>query len=162
MSQAREGFGFAPEEDAPIAYMQRIRDYYLALGYKTPYRWAHYAEVPFQPLLKPLASNPRPARSSVLTNVSITRTGFFSSTQSSAHSGNNVICPRSTPSTNRFIQFPSNPNRITSCEDFHTARVKLRKTGSAEALPVTSNSGNFIDGSGQPVSANSRHLANLL
>ena len=35
--------------------MQRIRDYYTALGYGTPYRWAHYAEVPFQPLKKPLA-----------------------------------------------------------------------------------------------------------
>ena len=42
-----EGFGFAPEDDAPIPYRQRIRDYYQALGYGAPYRWAHYAEVPF-------------------------------------------------------------------------------------------------------------------
>ena len=55
MSQMEQGFGFAPEHDAPIPYTQRIRDYYLALGYATPYRWAHYAEVPFQPLTKPLA-----------------------------------------------------------------------------------------------------------
>jgi D-proline reductase (dithiol) PrdB len=55
MSQTEQGFGFAPEHDAPIPYMQRIRDYYLALGYATAYRWAHYAEVPFQPLTKPLA-----------------------------------------------------------------------------------------------------------
>jgi D-proline reductase (dithiol) PrdB len=54
MSQTEQGFGFAHEHDAPIPYMQRIRDYYLALGYATPYRWAHYAEVPFQPLKKPL------------------------------------------------------------------------------------------------------------
>jgi hypothetical protein len=54
MSQKERGFGFASEHDAPIAYMQRIRDYYLALGYATPYRWAHYAEVPFRPLTKPL------------------------------------------------------------------------------------------------------------
>src|SRR4029077_7323700 len=27
----------------------------LALGYPTPYRWAHYAEVPFRPLTKPLS-----------------------------------------------------------------------------------------------------------
>jgi D-proline reductase (dithiol) PrdB len=47
--------GFASGEDVPISYMQRIRDYYLALGYPTPYRWAHYAEVPFQPLEKPLS-----------------------------------------------------------------------------------------------------------
>jgi D-proline reductase (dithiol) PrdB len=55
MSQTEQGFGFAPEHDAPIPYMQGIRDYYLALGYATPYRWAHYAEVSFQPLTKPLA-----------------------------------------------------------------------------------------------------------
>jgi hypothetical protein len=30
--------------------MQRTRDWYLALGYGNPYRWAHYADVPFQPL----------------------------------------------------------------------------------------------------------------
>ena len=50
MSQTEPGFGFAPEADAPVPYMQRIRDYYLALGYAAPYRWAHYAEVPFRPL----------------------------------------------------------------------------------------------------------------
>lgn len=50
-----EGFGFAPPEDVPIPYRQRIRDYYVALGYGAPYVWAHLAEVPFQPLSKPLA-----------------------------------------------------------------------------------------------------------
>ncbi len=49
-----EAFGIAPEHDSPIPYMQRIRDYYQALGYGAPYRWAHYAEVPFAPLQKPL------------------------------------------------------------------------------------------------------------
>ena len=56
MKQAEHEFGFVPEHDAPIPYMQRIRDYYLALGYETPYLWAHYAEVPFQPLTKPLGA----------------------------------------------------------------------------------------------------------
>src|SRR5881398_359499 len=46
---------FAPEHDVPIPYMQRTRDYYLALGYGNPYRWAHLADVPFTPLTKPLA-----------------------------------------------------------------------------------------------------------
>ena len=55
MGECDERFGFAPEHDAPIPYMQRIRDYYQALGYGIPYRWAHYAEVPFRPLKKPLA-----------------------------------------------------------------------------------------------------------
>ena len=55
MSEQHGYPGFAPEVDAPIPYMQRIRDYYQALGYGAPYRWAHYAEVPFQPLKKRLA-----------------------------------------------------------------------------------------------------------
>lgn len=48
-------FGLAAAHDVPIAYIERIRDYYSALGYGAPYQWAHYAEVPFQPLVKPLA-----------------------------------------------------------------------------------------------------------
>jgi len=54
MSAAEADLGFAADEDAPIPYRQRIRDYYQALGYGAPYRWAHYAEAPFQPLAKPL------------------------------------------------------------------------------------------------------------
>ncbi|MHC2334097.1 hypothetical protein ACVIW0_003386 [Bradyrhizobium sp. USDA 4454] len=46
--------GFAPDDDAPIGYMKRTRDYYAAIGYTTPYRWAHYTSAPFQPLKKPL------------------------------------------------------------------------------------------------------------
>ena len=45
----------ASEHDVPIPYMQRTRDYYLALGYSNPYRWAHFAGVPFTPLRAPLA-----------------------------------------------------------------------------------------------------------
>ncbi|MDH3741191.1 MAG: glycine/sarcosine/betaine reductase selenoprotein B family protein [Hyphomicrobiales bacterium] len=40
--------------DAPLAYLERIQDYYLALGYETPYRWASFADVPFARLAKPL------------------------------------------------------------------------------------------------------------
>lgn len=47
--------GFAPDDDAPIPYMRRTREYYAAIGYTTPYRWAHYTETPFQSLRKPLA-----------------------------------------------------------------------------------------------------------
>ena len=47
--------GFAADDDMPIPYMARTRDYYQAIGYYTPYRWAHYVDAPFQPLRKPLA-----------------------------------------------------------------------------------------------------------
>ena len=49
--------GFAPDDDAPIPYMARTREYYAAIGYTTPYRWAHYVDAPFQPLRKPLAQS---------------------------------------------------------------------------------------------------------
>jgi hypothetical protein len=45
---------FAAELDQPIRYIERTRSYYLGLGYNNPYIWAHYIEVPFTPLQKPL------------------------------------------------------------------------------------------------------------
>ena len=50
-------FGFAPDYDSPVPYMQRTRDYYTAIGYTTPYRWAHYVDAPFHPMKKPLAQS---------------------------------------------------------------------------------------------------------
>ena len=50
----QEAFGFANTQDAPIDYLQRISEYYSGLGYGAPYQWAHYADVPFTPLTKPL------------------------------------------------------------------------------------------------------------
>lgn len=50
-----EQAGFAADDDVPIDYMARTRAYYAAIGYDTPYRWAHYTDAPFQPLQKPLA-----------------------------------------------------------------------------------------------------------
>jgi D-proline reductase (dithiol) PrdB len=49
--------GFAPDDDAPITYMARTREYYAAIGYTTPYRWAHYVDAPFHPLRKPLGQS---------------------------------------------------------------------------------------------------------
>ena len=43
-----------PEIDQPLPYMERTRNYYLGLGYETPYVWAHFIDVPFTPPSKPL------------------------------------------------------------------------------------------------------------
>ena len=59
---------FAPDYDAPIPYMQRTREYYAAIGYTTPYRWAHYVEAPFTAAaqadgrVRRLRSSPPPRR----------------------------------------------------------------------------------------------------
>ena len=49
--------GFAPDYDSPIPYMRRTREYYAAIGYTTPYRWAHYLAAPFTPVSKPLSQS---------------------------------------------------------------------------------------------------------
>ena len=54
----------------------------------------------------------------VSTKTSITRTGLSSSIQSSKHSGNSVLCPRSVPSTKRLIRSLRKSSRN------HTARIK--------------------------------------
>ena len=48
---------FAPEQDQPVRYIERTRSYYLGLGYESPYVWAHYIDVPFTPLRKPLTQS---------------------------------------------------------------------------------------------------------
>jgi hypothetical protein len=37
--------------------MSRIRDYYLSQGYEKPYSWAHFEDVPFANLEKPLSES---------------------------------------------------------------------------------------------------------
>ncbi len=63
--------GDAEVDDVPIAYLRRIREYYLALGYGTPYRWAHSADVPFVRLRRPLAA----ARVAIVTTAAPRRPG---------------------------------------------------------------------------------------
>jgi D-proline reductase (dithiol) PrdB len=38
-----------------VSYMDRSREYYAAQGYAKPYAWAHFDDVPFTPLQKPLS-----------------------------------------------------------------------------------------------------------
>lgn len=38
-----------------VRYIDKTRAYYLAEGYESPYRWAHFDDVPFAPLTRPLA-----------------------------------------------------------------------------------------------------------
>jgi hypothetical protein len=38
-----------------VRYIDKTREYYAREGYTTPYRWAHFEEIPFTPLARPLA-----------------------------------------------------------------------------------------------------------
>lgn len=57
--------------DAPIRYIDRTRNYYAALGYPEPYRWAENAAVPFQAPEKPLAKS----RIALVTTAALRRPG---------------------------------------------------------------------------------------
>jgi hypothetical protein len=37
-----------------VRYIDKTREYYRAEGYATPYRWAHFDDIPFTPLGTPL------------------------------------------------------------------------------------------------------------
>jgi len=41
----------------PVRYMERSRSYYEAQGFDAPYVWAHFDDVPFQPLGRSLADS---------------------------------------------------------------------------------------------------------
>ncbi len=49
------GRGVDPTHRTFVSYIDKSRDYYLALGYANPYRWAHFEDVPFTPLARPLS-----------------------------------------------------------------------------------------------------------
>lgn len=40
-----------------VRYIDKTRDYYKAEGYEKPYSWAHFDDVPFAPLAKPLSES---------------------------------------------------------------------------------------------------------
>ena len=41
----------------PVPYMERTRRYYEAQGFEKAYVWAHFEEIPFTPLAKPVADS---------------------------------------------------------------------------------------------------------
>lgn len=68
-------------EGAPIAYRERTRDWYLALGYGNPYRWAEHDEAPFAPMARPLAS----ARVAIVTTAAPAQAGKGDQGQGAAY-----------------------------------------------------------------------------
>ena len=46
-----------PAERVFVSYIDRTREFYAAQGYEKPYRWAHFEDVPFARLAKPLSES---------------------------------------------------------------------------------------------------------
>ena len=43
------------QDNPPLPYLERIRNYYQILGYGAPYEWAQHDDVPFASPQKPLS-----------------------------------------------------------------------------------------------------------
>lgn len=46
-----------PTHPTFVSYIDKSREYYAARGYANPYRWAHFDEVPFSALRRPLSES---------------------------------------------------------------------------------------------------------
>jgi len=47
--------GVDPTHRSFVSYIDKSREYYAARGYANPYRWAHFEDVPFATLQRPLS-----------------------------------------------------------------------------------------------------------
>jgi hypothetical protein len=54
-----------------VSYIDKSREYYLALGYANPYRWARNDDAPFAMLAKPLVE----CRVGIITTAALTKEG---------------------------------------------------------------------------------------
>ncbi len=56
-----------PDHRIFVSYIDKSREYYLAQGYRNPYRWAHHRDAPFCPVRRPV----RESRLGLITTASI-------------------------------------------------------------------------------------------
>jgi len=101
----------------PIDYLQRIRRYYLALGYATPYRWAHFERTPF---VIP-AMSPGNARVGLVTTAALRRPELGDQGPGADYNGGakffSVYCHPSHGDPQVSIAHVSYDRRHTSAED---------------------------------------------
>ena len=89
------------------------------------------------------------------------RTGLFSSIQSSRHSGNSVDCPRSAPSTKRFIRSPATPSGSYHAGRFHTPRFETCRSDFARRTTGWAKLGHSGRCKSQGKMANGYHCTQL-
>jgi len=62
---------FDPAYRGPVSYIDKSREYYWDKGFRNPYRWATYSDVPFTALSKPLSD----CRVGVITTAALDEEG---------------------------------------------------------------------------------------
>ncbi|MDA1100848.1 MAG: hypothetical protein O2967_17890 [Proteobacteria bacterium] len=98
-----------------VQYMQRIRDYYLGQGYEKPYVWAHFEDVAFTPLKKPLSKSTVTLFST--SDVSVRREAGSALPPSETTVGEVYSVPWNTPVAELYSRQESFDRYATSLDD---------------------------------------------
>ena len=126
----------------PVGYMARIRDYYLAQGYEKPYSWAHFDEVPFQPLQKPLAES----RLTLLSTADVSlRSDGGALGEAETTVGDVYALPFETPTAALYSRQESFDRYATDLEDIDAFLPLSRLRECAEAGRIGGLTENFFN-----------------
>jgi hypothetical protein len=123
-----------------VRYIDKTREYYKAQGYEKPYRWAHFDDVPFTPLKKPLKES-RLALIST-SEVAIRTWDDQRTPLEKGETGNVYEIPADTPESDIYSQSKSFDRFATTLEDvnafFPVTRLKeLQAEGRFGSLAPT-------------------------
>ena len=123
-----------------VRYIDKPREYYKAQGYEKPYRWAHFDDVPFTPLKKPLKES---RLALISTSEVAVRTWDDQRTPlEKGETGNVYEIPADTPVEDIYSQSKSFDRFATTLEDvnafFPVTRLKeLQEEGRFGSLAPT-------------------------
>ena len=123
-----------------VRYIDKTREYYKAQGYEKPYNWAHFDDVPFTPLKKPLKES---RLALVSTSEVAVRTWDDQRTPlEKGETGNVYEIPSDTPAEDIYSQSKSFDRFATTLEDvnafFPVTRLKeLQAEGRFGSLAPT-------------------------
>ncbi|MGH7899706.1 MAG: hypothetical protein ACREQQ_17255 [Candidatus Binatia bacterium] len=92
-----------------VSYIDKSREYYSAQGYDAPYRWAHFEDVPFAPLSKPLGE----CRVGLVTTAELEKRAFVGA-------GNAYAAPVSPPPERLHTQHLGWDQETTHTNDVET------------------------------------------
>lgn len=99
-----------------VRYIDKTREYYLSQGYATPYKWAHFEDIPFARLQKPLAQ----CRVGLVTTSDIavkTESGERESHDATALVGNVYSIPFDTPAQRLYSRNEHYDQHATTLDD---------------------------------------------
>ncbi len=100
-------------------YIDKTREYYLSEGYDKPYRWAHFDDIPFTPLKKPLSQ----CRVTVVTTSDIAvrpESGEREQFDKETLVGNAYSIPFDIPLTRLYSRNEHYDTHATTLEDVNT------------------------------------------